>query len=73
MPAHQHAQQPGDDEPPPPDELDVACRRMLAETLRPCRELSRDQRAADRLEALDRNTVLAAWYGRGADATLRAG
>lgn len=46
------------------DDLDRICRQMLAETMRPCRELSRTERAADALEARDRNTVLDVWHGR---------
>lgn len=60
MPTDQHTQRPNDH---PPDELDRICRQMLAETMRPCRELSRYERAADALEARDRNTVLATWRG----------
>lgn len=66
MPSHGHAQRPSDDEPPPPpDELDAVCRRMLADTMRPCRELPAWERHDDAAEARVRNTILASWYGHG--------
>lgn len=39
------------------DELDLVCRRMLAETMRPCRELPRWQRELDRAAYQERQRV----------------
>lgn len=40
------------------DELDRVCREMWAQTMRPCRELTRHERAAQREEVAERNLLL---------------
>lgn len=45
---------------------------MLAETMRPCRELPADERQADRAEGRVRDNILAAWYGHGESSHVRA-